>query len=137
MKKKTVFSVVWCLFLTYTLAFPTSIKADVDSGIGETKIPDASIADYGDTAQFSDLQTMFGNVLSVALQLIGIAMFVMIVVGGFKYLIAGGDAKATESAQSAITNAIIGLVLAIAAWFILLAIEKFTGVKVTQFNIIH
>ncbi len=91
---------------------------------------------YGDVATFGSLSSLFTNILSITLRLVGISMFIMIVVGGFKYLTAGGDSKATEAAQGTITNAIIGLVLAIMAWFILLAIKGFTGVDVTKFNII-
>jgi hypothetical protein len=59
----------------------------------------------------------------------------MLIVGGFQYLTAGGDAKKTQAASNTLTYAIFGLVAVIAAWFILLFIEKFTGVKVTEFNI--
>lgn len=91
--------------------------------------------DVDGVATIGSLGSLFTNVLGIALRLVGIGMFVMIVVGGFKYLTAGGDAKATEAAQGTITNAIIGLVLAIMAWFILLAIKGFTGVDVTTFNL--
>jgi len=73
--------------------------------------------------------------LNVAVRLAGIAAFIMLIVGGFQFLTAGGDPKKTQAASSTLTYAILGLVAVIAAWFILLFIEKFTGVKVTEFNI--
>lgn len=96
---------------------------------------DFTASDGEKVATFGSFSSLFSNVLSIALRLVGISMFVMILVGGFKYLTAGGDAKATEAAQGTITNGIVGLVLAIMAWFILLAIKGFTGVDVTTFNL--
>ena len=81
------------------------------------------------------------NVLVIALRLLGLVMFIMIVVGGFKYLTAGDDPKGIEAAKGTITAAITGLVLAILAWFILVLISQFTGlnstgpVDITKFNL--
>ena len=59
----------------------------------------------------------------------------MLIVGGFQYLTAGGNPEKTKAAGNTITYAVIGLVVILGAWFILLFIEKFTGVKVTEFNL--
>jgi hypothetical protein len=88
-----------------------------------------------DVATIKSAESLFSNIVSVVLSAVGIVTFVMILVGGFKYLTSGGDAKATESAKNTITYGIIGLALTIGAWFILLAIQGFTGVNVTQFQI--
>lgn len=88
----------------------------------------------GDVPTLGGIQCLIGNILSVALQFLGIIFFVMLLFGGFKYLISGGDPKATEGAKGTITAAIGGLVLAILAWFILRLIQDITGVKVTQFT---
>jgi hypothetical protein len=88
-----------------------------------------------DVATIKSLEGLFGNALSAVLSLIGIAMFIMILVGGFKYLMAGDDPKAAEAAQSTITNGITGVILAILAFFILLAIQSFTGVNLMEFSV--
>jgi len=88
-----------------------------------------------DVATIPSLEGLFRNVLGASLSLLGIIMFVMILVGGFKFLTAGDDPKATEAAQATITNGIIGLVLAIVAFFILLAIQSFTGVNLLNFSV--
>jgi len=88
-----------------------------------------------DPAILQDLAVIVERVLNIAVRLAGIAAFVMLIVGGFQYLTAGGDPKKTQAASSTLTYAILGLVIVIAAWFILLFIEKFTGVKVTEFNL--
>ena len=72
--------------------------------------------------------------LNIALRLAGLAVFVMLIIGGFKYLTSAGDPKALESARKTITYAILGLVLMLAGWFILLFIKEFTGIDVTKFT---
>ena len=42
--------------------------------------------------------------------------------------------KAAESARKTLTYAILGLVLIIAAWFILKFLSEFTGVDLTEFT---
>jgi len=81
------------------------------------------------------LESVFSNILKAAVSLITIALFAMLVIGGFKFLTSGGNPKSTESARSTMTYAIIGLVVIIASYLIMRVIEYFTGVKVTEFTI--
>jgi len=74
-------------------------------------------------------------IFNLAIRLAGLAVFIMLLVGGFKYLTSGGDPKATESAQKTITYAILGLALLLGGWLILLFIKEFTGIDVTIFEI--
>jgi hypothetical protein len=87
-------------------------------------------------AQLSDLEAIFSRFLNLALTFAGLAVFVMLIIGGFKYLTSGGDPKQTESAQKTITMAIIGLVVAIASWFIISLIGHFTGLELTSFSLV-
>ncbi len=80
-------------------------------------------------------ESLFGNLTSVLLGLAGIALFIMLVVGGFKYITAGGDPKGVDSAKKTITYAIGGMVLIAAGYLILQFIKQFTGVDVTLFRI--
>lgn len=86
-------------------------------------------------AKIQAIECIVQQILQLIVQLAGIAVFLMLIVGGFKYLTAGGDKKATESAQQTITSAIFGLALLLISWFILLLIKEITGVDVTQFII--
>ena len=88
-----------------------------------------------DIATLACLEIIIKNLLNIAVRLAGMAAFIMLIVGGFQFLTAGGDPKRTQAASSTLTYAIFGLVAVIAAWFILLLIEKFTGVKITEFDI--
>lgn len=89
----------------------------------------------GNVATIQGFECIFINILNIATSLAGLAVFIMLLVGGFKYLTSGGDPKASQSARNTLTYAIAGLVLVIAAWFILKFIAEFTGVEVTIFKI--
>jgi len=86
-------------------------------------------------AKIECLECIVQIILNFVIRLAGIAVFVMLIIGGFKYLTSGGDPKAKESAQKTITYAIFGLVLLLGGWLVLLFIKEFTGVDVTQFTI--
>lgn len=64
-----------------------------------------------------------------------IVLFVMFIIGGFKYLTSGGDAKAVEAAKKTLTYAIAGLVVLVLAVIILDLIHIITGVNVGIFKI--
>lgn len=81
------------------------------------------------------LEAVFVNILRVAVSLVTLALFLMLLVGGFKFLTSGGDPKATESAKGTMTYAIVGLIVIIASYLILKTIEFFTGVSLTEFTI--
>ena len=65
----------------------------------------------------------------------GVALFIMLLIGGFNFLFSGGDQKKLEAARNTISHAIIGLVVIVSAYLILRTIKVFTGVDVTQFNL--
>lgn len=84
---------------------------------------------------FKCLEAVFSNILTVAISLAGLALFVMLVMGGFKFLTSGGDPKATGQAKQTMTYAVIGIALMALAFLIFRLIEVFTGVNVTKFEI--
>ena len=75
------------------------------------------------------LEAVFRNVLLSITGLAGIALFIMLATGGFKYLTSGGDPKAAESAKNTMTFALVGVGLMGLAYIIFTIIGKFTGVE--------
>ena len=90
-----------------------------------------------DPPQISDLEVVFKNVVNVALGFAGIAFFVLLLVGGFKYMFAGGDPKAIDSAKKTLTSAVAGLLVVILAYLVLVFIKELTGVDLTKFRIVN
>ncbi len=86
-------------------------------------------------ATIQGLECVFTNIVRVLVPLIGLAFFIMLIVGAFQFMTAGGEAKAIEKARATITSALFGLILFFGIWFILLLIKTITGVDVTQFVI--
>lgn len=80
-------------------------------------------------------EIVFSNILKVAVSLAVFALFVMLIIGGFKFLTSGGDQKATASAQQTMTYAVFGVILMVLAFLIFRIIEFFTGVTITKFVI--
>ena len=92
-------------------------------------------AKAGGPATIKDLEVVFARVVQIVASAAGIACLIMLIVGGFKYLSAGDNPKAAESAKNTITYAFLGIVLLIVSWLVLVLLEKFTGVPLTKFVI--
>lgn len=88
-------------------------------------------------ATIAGLECIFQSILNIAFRLAGLGVFAMLIIGGFKYLTAGGDPKNVESATKTITYGLYGLAMIIVSWFVLLLIKEFTGIDVTVFQVIQ
>ncbi|MCX6793857.1 MAG: hypothetical protein NTY06_02010 [Candidatus Gottesmanbacteria bacterium] len=86
-------------------------------------------------ATFKCFEPLFTNVVVALTALVGIALFIMLVIGGYGFLFSGGDQKKLEKARGTLTAAITGVVVIVVAYLILKTIQVFTGVNVTQFTI--
>jgi hypothetical protein len=130
---KRIASFITGLFLALTLVFasPTTAQAQLPTAWTEA---DGCVSDGVATIQGA--QCLISNVFAVAITFIGLAAFVMLIVGSFGYMLSGGNTKGTETARNTITFAIVGIVVALSAFIILNLIKNFTGVEeVTQFEI--
>lgn len=94
-----------------------------------------NLPDAQNVATIKCLEPLFKNVVLAVVSFSGIALFIMLLVGGFNFLFSGGDQKKLEKARSTITSAVIGLVVIVSAYLIVRTIGVFTGVNVTQFNV--
>lgn len=86
-------------------------------------------------ATLRGIEDLIVNALRVIIPFAGLAVAVMIIVGGFQLITAGGEKEGIAKAKNTFTYAVFGLALAIIAWFILLFVKDFTGVDVTNFQI--
>jgi len=86
-------------------------------------------ASAGDVAELQDLEGIFQNIISSLLALAGIALFITLLLGGFKFISSGGNPKNLESAKQTLTWAIIGIILVALSYMILFLISEITGNK--------
>ncbi len=81
-------------------------------------------------------QCLIANVLSISLTGIGVAGFVMLIVGSMKWMLSGGNAQHLEKAKNTMSFAVVGLIVGLSAFIILNLVAEFTGVKtILQFTI--
>ncbi|MFZ5365836.1 MAG: hypothetical protein ACOZBZ_00905 [Patescibacteria group bacterium] len=64
-----------------------------------------------------------------------LAFFFMLVIGGIRWIVSGGDKAGTEAARNQITAALVGLVIIFVAWAIILLIKTLFGVDILQLTI--
>ncbi len=83
----------------------------------------------------ADIETVIRNLLGAATSIIGLAIFVMLVVGAFQYITAGADQKAVEKSQQVFTFALMGGAAVIILWLIFVFLKEFTGIDLLKFNI--
>jgi hypothetical protein len=105
--------------------FPASTAyAQINIGdtvtLGGTTIGDA----------FSNFGDLFTNIVRLGLAVSALVFFTMMVWSGYSFLSAGGDAEKAQMARSSLTNAGIGLVVAVLS---LVIIEFITSVARTGF----
>lgn len=86
-------------------------------------------------AGLDQIEQMIGNVIFAAVGLGFIAMLILLIMAGFKYLTSGGEPKAIQSAHHTVTWALLGMLFMAIAWLILQLIFAFTGIDVTIFDI--
>lgn len=66
----------------------------------------------------STLNQGIKNIINVLLYVIGSVAVIMIVIGGLRYVLSGGDSSSTKGAKDTILYAVVGLVVAIFAYAI-------------------
>lgn len=84
-------------------------------------------------AGLPQLQDLVVRIINLSAGFAFIAVTVMLVTAGIKYITSGGDPKALAQAHQTITWALLGIFMMVLAWLILRLIEAFTGVPVTKF----
>jgi len=66
---------------------------------------------FGDTG-------IFKTITNTVLYIVGVIAVIMLIIGGIKYVISGGDAKKVTDAKNTVLYAIIGLIIAFLAFAI-------------------
>ena len=118
--------------------FKTASKAAVAAATFATlsagKVMALSVREGVDAAKTDEMpSTLIGNggivnkITDTILYALGIISVVMLIVGGVKYALSAGDAKAVTDAKNTILYALIGLVIAILAYAIVNFILNIVG----------
>ncbi len=115
-----VFLVAGLFFSAQPAAAQSSSIADgVCKGILSAEGEAGSTAD----ACFEDDDSSFGNlarrIIDIFSIVVGAVSVIMIIIGGFRYIISGGDSSGVSAAKNTILYAIVGLVIVLFAQVII------------------
>jgi len=107
------------LFLFIIIAFPLLARAEDPA---TTVLKEVGSGDYGPykaiTAGENDLAGIVGVGIQAFLGLLGMIFLVLILYGGYNWLIARGEEEKVEKAKDTLTRATIGLIIVVGAYAI-------------------
>lgn len=91
-------------------------------------------------AQFGNLATLepaqlVSSLIKLALIVAAVVFFFMLVIGGIKWILSGGDKGKTEEARNQITAALVGLVVVFSAWAIAQLINALFQVNILDLKL--
>lgn len=86
-------------------------------------------------AGLQQIEQVFTNVISVVVGLGFVALLVLLIWAGFRYLTSGGEPKIIQETHQTVTWALLGIIFLALAWLILQLIGVFTELPVTFFDI--
>jgi len=112
---KKVLGLVGSLGLVASFALPSVVLAADDlnaNDLGVGAIQSSIKLGSGDIRQTA------AQIINVALGFLGIIAVVIVLLGGFKYMVAGGNEEKTTEARKLIVSGIIGLAIILSAWAI-------------------
>ncbi len=105
-------------------------EVSCDSGVGRGVA--LTNPEAGDTTCTDDGETSFAsivrNIINIFSIVVGAVSVIMIIVGGFRYIISNGDSNGVSGAKNTILYAIIGLVIVLFAQVIV----RFVLTQVSQ-----
>jgi hypothetical protein len=78
-------------------------------------------------AQISSIETVFSQIVLIAIAFGGAVFVIVILWGGLQFLMAGTNKEGAAKAQGTLTFGVIGLVVLVSAWLILNVLGKFLG----------
>ena len=131
--KFALLAFVSVFMFTMPMLVPATASADdIANGLCNGASLQADTTQPCDSASQTDANDRINHIITVVINafslIVGIAAVIMIIVGGLKYIISGGEAGNVTSAKNTILYAIIGLVVVALAQFVV----KFVLNKVAQ-----
>lgn len=105
------------LIVTAALALSVSVFGvtqalaigNISDGANSARSDQQPVDLFGNTGVFSEIS-------SVLLFIVGAVAVIMIVIGGLRYVISGGDASQVQAAKNTILYALVGIIVAILAY---------------------
>ena len=111
-----------CLFSSRLLASATSVQEGANAARADG-MPTELIGDNG----------VFSRITNTVLLIVGLISVIMLVYGGLRYILSGGDSKKVTDAKNTILYALIGLIISMLAYAIVhFVLNSVIGVGTTN-----
>ena len=81
------------------------------------------------------IPALVSGLIKLILVIAALIAFFFLIIGGIKWITAGGDKANTETARNTLTAALFGLLIVFGAWAIIRLIETFFGITILQLEI--
>lgn len=104
-------------FLSTVFAAPTTVNLGAPADVPAWNITD-----------------LINWAIIAVLAIAGLIFFFMLVIGGLRWILSGGDKASTEQARGQITAALIGLIIVFSAWAIARLVSAIFGINVLDIN---
>lgn len=110
--------IVWMVAFAAVLGLMTALSSSsVFAQCTDTSSIEAGVNCVGQNIENdTSLEDVISTVVNTLLFIIGIISVIMLIIGGIRYVISGGNQSQVESARNTILYAIVGLVVAFVAW---------------------
>lgn len=80
--------------------------------------------------QFTDVASVVSEALKYVFPIAGLALFFMLIAGGFQLLTAAGNADAVKEGYNKILYAMVGFLIIFVAYWLVQILELILGIKV-------
>ena len=92
-------------------------------GVGDINLQPANTPNF-------EIGALLSFAVSAILVIAGVIFFFMLIFGGIRWIVSGGDKAGTEAARSQITAALVGLIIVFSAWAIATLLYSVFGVNI-------
>ncbi len=82
---------------------------------------------FSPATSFPTFGDFVGIVIKNAFVVAGLLSFIILILGGFRLIVAGGDTKKLDQARGAVSGAVTGLILVVSSYWIVQIVEAITG----------
>lgn len=105
--------IAFALYVAFAMLFSVETMASTSGAIRE------GVQSIDDSSDGTSLERIIELIINAILFLIGVVSVIMIIIGGFRYVVSNGDSSQTKAAKDTIMYAVLGLIIAIAAYAII------------------
>ena len=109
-KFRKISTLVIAFLMLFMAALPLITSAQIDVGLNEIQ----NSVGYATR----DLREVVGDIIKTVLGFLGVVAIIIVLIGGFKYMTAGGSEEKVSDARKWLISGIIGLAIVLAAYAI-------------------